>query len=253
LINYNKEFEIELYTNIDNGYIVINELFHAIEFENFHLGINFANKIAGEKIKNTILHNSIILNSNVSLYKLNSLNELEIKKQRTNNRSDLIVEILNTKQVTQFEISSDGSNIVLIINQDEFEKMGIYSNNYESHYKKVKNSLSTKNEDIVMKKPERRSQFFVDYNALKRKTVMPTTELPEEKRKSHVKFVAINEQPLCMSIYDEIKLAASRVKPVKNIEKKPLHIICLSNNPQLQMGLKQLRRNISKEEEEDTD
>jgi hypothetical protein len=70
--NLTKDFEIELYTNIKNGYSVLNDLFHSIEFPKFFLGISFANKINAEKMKNTILFNSIILDSKPSHFNLAS-------------------------------------------------------------------------------------------------------------------------------------------------------------------------------------
>ena len=76
-VHYKKEFEIELYTNIDKGYSVLNDNFHSIEFPNFFLGINFANKYNAEKIKNTIFFNSIILNSSNNLFCLFNSKKIE--------------------------------------------------------------------------------------------------------------------------------------------------------------------------------
>jgi hypothetical protein len=253
LINYNKDFEIQLYSNIETGYIVLNDLFHSIEFENFHLGLNFSNKIAGEKIKNLIVCNSLILNANPNLHRLNSFNELELKKQRSDRlRNNLSLEFMSSKTVVKFEVNNDENGIILIINKDEFDKslskIGVYANNYDSHYKKIKNTLNLKkkNEDVIIKKPERRTQYFVDYNMLKRKTEILSIDSERRIPKTSI----IIDPHKSLSIYDEIKLAASRVKPVKSLEKKPLQINRLSNNPQLQMAVKQMHKNLSKEEEE---
>jgi hypothetical protein len=250
-INYNKHFEIQLYTNIENGYTIVTDLFHSIEFEGFSLGINFANKITAEKIKNLILCHSIILNANVCLYKLSSFNAIEAKRNRTGNL-DLKIEPAASKTIAKFEINNEENNIILVVNGDEYDKtlskVKITNNNFTEHYKKVKAGLTVrkKNEDIVVKKEERSTQYYVEYNALKRKTEL--LSLDNLKRNTQLK-----EPHKSLSIYDEIKLASGKAKPVRTFEKKPLQIIRLSNHPQLQMGLRQMQKNNITREDEDSD
>ena len=65
ILDFKKQFEIELYTNIllNKGYEVMNEKFHTIEFPTFCLGINFYTIKKADEIKNIILNYSKALNS----------------------------------------------------------------------------------------------------------------------------------------------------------------------------------------------
>ena len=67
VMDFKKQFEIELYTNIllNKGYEVASEKFHTIEFPTFGIGINFNTKKKAEEIKNIILNYSKALNSSL--------------------------------------------------------------------------------------------------------------------------------------------------------------------------------------------
>ena len=67
ILDFKKQFEIELYTNIllNKGYEVMSEKFHTIEFPTFCLGINFYTIKKAEEIKNIILNYSKALNSSL--------------------------------------------------------------------------------------------------------------------------------------------------------------------------------------------
>ena len=67
ILDFKKQFEIELYTNIllNRGYEIMSEKFHSIEFPNFCLGINFYSIKKAEEIKNIILNYSKALNSSL--------------------------------------------------------------------------------------------------------------------------------------------------------------------------------------------
>ena len=65
IMDFKKQFEIELYTNIllNKGYEVMNNKFHTIEFPTFCLGLNFYTIKKADEIKNIILNYSKALNS----------------------------------------------------------------------------------------------------------------------------------------------------------------------------------------------
>ena len=67
ILDFKKQFEIELYTNImlNKGYEVMTDKFHAIEFPTFCLGINFYTIAKAKEIKNIILNYSKALNSSL--------------------------------------------------------------------------------------------------------------------------------------------------------------------------------------------
>ena len=65
IMDFKKQFEIELYTNIilNKGYEVVTKKFHTIEFPTFCLGLNFYTNKKANQIKNIILNYSKVLNS----------------------------------------------------------------------------------------------------------------------------------------------------------------------------------------------
>ena len=74
LIEFKKVFEIELYTNISEGYTVFNPFFHSIEFPGFFLGISFAipyvseMSLRGDLIQKAIISTSKFISINLSDY-----------------------------------------------------------------------------------------------------------------------------------------------------------------------------------------
>jgi hypothetical protein len=187
---YKKEFEIELYTNIEKGYMVLNDYFHSIEYPGFFLGINFANKLNAEKMKNTIMYNSLILNSQTNQFSITNSKKLETDNQRNpnivneinslfKNKEREIFENADISKYVNFHINREENNIVFDIKKDEFEKslysFGLYWANYESHYKKIKGSVLKLDENVtnsmknLMKNEEKK---FVEYDAHKKKSIL---------------------------------------------------------------------------------
>jgi hypothetical protein len=70
LIEFNKVFEIELYTNISDGYTVRDNYFHIIEFPGFFLGLSFP-VIENQNVAN---RSSLIQKSIISTSKFISIN-----------------------------------------------------------------------------------------------------------------------------------------------------------------------------------
>lgn len=74
LVEFKKVFEIELYTNISEGYTVFNPFFHSIEFPGFFLGISFAipyvseMSLRGDLIQKAIISTSKFISLNMSDY-----------------------------------------------------------------------------------------------------------------------------------------------------------------------------------------
>ena len=67
IMDFKKQFEIELYTNIslNKGYEIMSPKFHTIEFPTFCLGINFYTIKKANEMKNIILNYSKALNSSL--------------------------------------------------------------------------------------------------------------------------------------------------------------------------------------------
>ena len=84
IMDFKKQFEIELYTNIslNKGYEIMSEKFHTIEFPTFCIGINFYTKKKAEEIKNIILNYSKALNSSLFyMYDSKNHDSFQIKKK----------------------------------------------------------------------------------------------------------------------------------------------------------------------------
>ena len=83
ILDFKKQFEIELYTNIllNKGYEVMNDKFHTIEFPTFCLGINFYTIKKAEEIKNIILNYSKALNSTL-FYQYDKKNHDTFKQKK---------------------------------------------------------------------------------------------------------------------------------------------------------------------------
>ena len=83
ILDFKKQFEIELYTNIllNKGYEVMSDKFHTIEFPTFCLGINFYTIKKAEEIKNIILNYSKALNSTL-FYQYDKKNHDTFKQKK---------------------------------------------------------------------------------------------------------------------------------------------------------------------------
>ena len=64
LLDFKKQFQIELYTNIEKGYKEITPTFHCIEYPSFHLGIMFLNNTLSTEFKEKVILYSTILDTN---------------------------------------------------------------------------------------------------------------------------------------------------------------------------------------------
>ena len=62
LFDFKKQFEIELYTNVEYGLSKIHNNFYFIEYQTFFLGLMFINEQKATEMKNAIIINSTILN-----------------------------------------------------------------------------------------------------------------------------------------------------------------------------------------------
>lgn len=151
-INYRKEFEIELYTNIEKGYSILHENFHCIEYENFYLGINFASKIAAENLKNCIIANSTIFNFPIKQFYMFNSKKIEADLIRDKNITHELnkVELKYEKSIKFVNLTlKDGKDVNYEINKEEFDKgfykLGFNSNYLDSHNRKIKNLLNLHN------------------------------------------------------------------------------------------------------------
>ena len=138
IMDFKKQFEIELYTNIslNKGYEVLTDKFHTIEFPSFCLGINFYSKKKSEEIKNIILNYSKALNSSLFyVYERKEHDSFQNKKMfdsimnpkkfiNNNEEKKKISSESNIKQVnTKNKINSNNKINDNTNNKDYFDKI----------------------------------------------------------------------------------------------------------------------------------
>jgi len=108
MFDFKKQFEIELYTNIEYGMEQLEETFYSIEYPTFFLGINFASEYMGKEIKNLILLHSTVLNS--------KSNQFSYEKNPIN-RKTIPIKIEKIEPLINFSYNSDINEIIYDISR----------------------------------------------------------------------------------------------------------------------------------------
>jgi hypothetical protein len=220
-VGYKKEFEIELYTNIEKGYSVLKDNFHCIEFPTFFLGINFSHKISSEKMKNIILFNSIVLNSQLDLFNFSNSKKNESNYKRNIN---LVNEINNFSlneefekpdKLVQFYMNKEENNVVIEIKKNEFESsfnsLGIFISNIEGHYKKALKGVVGKSDEMINYHSTNIDKKFVEFNMSKRKSILSfSPDLVSEFKKT--KNSSLNAEEKRSSIKHFLHLQVDIIK-----------------------------------------
>ena len=223
VMDFKKQFEIELYTNIllNKGYEIASEKFHTIEFPTFCIGINFYTKKKAEEIKNIILNYSKALNSslfymyetkahdsfqntNIFDYILNPtkyINKNEGKKKNSN-------EANNTKQIINKNNNktSDKTN-----NEYYFDQLFNINNlskklNYKisSDEQMLSFGLDTEANEVIFETSKGANRFF-EHNNIDITMINEEYEKMKEKIKSKTKNNKLETRKTKKSYQEEIK------------------------------------------------
>ena len=171
-INFNLVFEIELYTNIDECYYILDNVFNCIEYNSCHIGLNFENKFRAQKMKNSIFSYSIIYNSNTKLYKIKDDNEKDKDIMKQFEMEELNIEV--TENIIEFFYNE--KDVLLNYNKNEIKNIPIenfYIENIETQKYKIKNILedSMKLEFNKSNKDGSNKDKFIEFNSKKRKSI----------------------------------------------------------------------------------
>ena len=123
LIEFKKVFEIELYTNISEGYTVFNHFFHSIEFPGFFLGISFAipyvseMSLRGDLIQKAIISTSKFISINLSdyifYYKFDSKKIYNTSKKKLHGHSEIAIKKKQRYSIKDYENFGVLSNYTL--------------------------------------------------------------------------------------------------------------------------------------------
>ena len=183
-IEFNKVFEIELYTNISDGYTVRDNYFHIIEFPGFFLGLTFPTienpnvTNRGSLIQKSIISTSKFISINLSDYiyyhkfDYDKSSSKKISKTKTYNKKGSIifrpqnVNINSNKEEKEkdkqkkLSKKDDSGNLEMLSNKVKF------SANLDGQIDLKENNIKNNNEFDSMKKSK--SSFVVFSNNHKR-------------------------------------------------------------------------------------
>lgn len=181
---YKKEFEIELYTNIEKGYSILKDNFHCIEYPSFFIGINFSSKINAEKMRNTIFYNSILFNAQLNQLSLKNTKKTELDVNRNSkllNELNNFTNILDTQKpqkLVEIYVNNEDQNAYMDANKEEFVKnldtLGLSVINLDNYFKRrLKGVARQKSEEgIGMVSYKGNDKKFIDYNASKKLSIV---------------------------------------------------------------------------------
>ena len=187
LIEFNKVFEIELYTNISDGYTVRDNYFHIIEFPGFFLGLSFPlidNKNVANRsslIQKSIISTSKFISINLSDYiyshkfDYDKSSSKKIAKTKTYNKKGSIifrpqnVNINYNKEEKEKETEKDNqkNRVNNLSKKDDSGNLEMLSNkvkfsaNLDGQIEMKENNIKNNNEFDSLKKSK---SSFVNFN-----------------------------------------------------------------------------------------
>lgn len=195
-INFNKEFEIELYANIEDGYAIQKDAFHSLEFPSFFLGLNFSDKSQAEKFRNKIFMYSKL--KNLDKYFACYIND----QDKENSMQDINVNNNNNSKILATSASNLGNKATVNSNNN----VTINSNNNTNYLKNNSEEFNLKFAKTINE---------INASEIKFKKVERILELEIEK-----KIFNNSKNPV---IYPEMKTGESKFLYEKYIKSKNLY------------------------------
>jgi hypothetical protein len=154
LINFNKEFEIELYIEIIQGYENMTDTFHTINYPDFFIGLNFPDKISAEKFRRKIFIASKIKQSE-------NFFETFITSDRINNDNN------DNNNNTDKNTNPNESNQILNTNSDKIKNSNSFKGKNEIDKEKLLENLKKFNNiDLKFKKIHRILEMSIETNPI---------------------------------------------------------------------------------------
>ena len=223
VMDFKKQFEIELYTNIllNKGYEIASEKFHTIEFPTFCIGINFYTKKKAEEIKNIILNYSKALNSslfymyetkahdsfqntNIFDYILNPtkyINKNEGKKKNSNEANNA-KQIINKNNNKTFDKTNNEYYFDQLFNINNLSKKLNYK--ISSDEQMLSFGLDTEANEVIFETSKGANRFF-EHNNIDITMINEEYEKMKEKIKSKTKNNKLETRKTKKSYQEEIK------------------------------------------------
>ena len=247
--DFNKQLEIELYTNIEYGLTIMNEKFLCIEFPTFFLGFNFTCENSLNEVYNCIIINSTILNSysyqfnyekknNKKNYFKNSEIKFEKIEQLINfnydDNNDIVYEIskganrfLDTLDIGLADLNYEYEIIRTQIQNNKIEKKKIDEENKELkkenliEKEKIEKIISELNKLEVVKKES-------DLEIIKKKNKLKKYKF--NNNFYYEKKLIVNSNKLIMYNNDNENSVSSESEDEKNNKLKLKHISTSKKN-----------------------
>ena len=156
IYDFKKQFEIELYLNVEFGLEQLEETFYSIEYPTFFLGINFANEYIGKEIKNLIILYSTVLNSKYHQFSY---------EKNPINRKSFSIKIEKIEPLINFSYNSDINEVIYDISRGanrflESYNISMADLNYE--YEVVRNLVKVEPVNQNIKKSLKTNKDILD-------------------------------------------------------------------------------------------
>ena len=233
VMDFKKQLEVELYTNIalNKGYEILSEKFHTIEYPTFCLGINFYTKKKAEEIKNIILNFNKALNSSL-FYMYEKKNHGSFQNQKLfdyilnpkkyiynneENEKKIIGDDIKTKQV-----KNKAKTIIYNKNKDNENNNDYFEQIFNKTIKKLNYKISSdeqmlafgidKESNEVIFETSKGANRFLENNNIDISIINEEYEKAKEKIKSKMKKDKIDTHRTKKDIQEEIKEKENREK-----------------------------------------
>lgn len=233
VMDFKKQLEVELYTNIalNKGYEILSEKFHTIEYPTFCLGINFYTKKKAEEIKNIILNFNKALNSSL-FYMYEKKNHGSFQNQKLfdyilnpkkyiynneENEKKIIGDDIKNKQV-----KNKAKTIIYNKNKDNENNNDYFEQIFNKTIKKLNYKISSdeqmlafgidKESNEVIFETSKGANRFLENNNIDISIINEEYEKAKEKIKSKMKKDKIDTHRTKKDIQEEIKEKENREK-----------------------------------------
>lgn len=145
LSDFKKQFEIELYTNVESGYTISHKLFHCIEYPSFFLGFQFPSENYGQILYKNLIIYSTLLNGKLPQfsyengYETNtSLNRLNKKLKKNTIKIEKVENLISLYEERESgELIYDLSRAAYKV----FEQYGVNAGDFNFEYEKIRDRL----------------------------------------------------------------------------------------------------------------
>lgn len=149
LLDFKKQFELELYTNIEEGYSVLSPTFHVIEYPTFFIGMQFPDENSANQVRDCILIYSSIIDAKSEQFVFETQNKklLSYKPEIKNFNQPFVIEKI--EQLLTLNYDSEEDDLVYDLSRGAikyFEKFGISAADFNYEYENIRDRIKNEKE-----------------------------------------------------------------------------------------------------------